>query len=390
MSSSFAELAAGAATLWSEALMSFPYWEVRSRPQWDRAFEDVLDRLTQLESTDAYYALLSSFAAALEDPHTQVIYPNEHLLALGRPDVRVCWVEDRALVRSGEDLPIGSTLMAIDDTPIDRVLSEKSRYISGSAIRYRFTMAAEQLLWGQKGSAVRVLTDQGLTKTLIRRFPVTSGEGVCQVTEPNKGIHVVRIRRWCKEAVASLVSSIPDWSSVRAMVIDLRLCRGGDAASAVNFVRQLVDCPVRSPGWRSMQSVPYWRALGWPQTWVTQRSSILVPDTQRLGPFVGPVAALVSCLTLSAAEQFVWILKQSPHAKLFGERTGGGTGVPYTFALPCGGFGTVSTRACDENELELGRGVEPDEVIPETAESVRASNDIVLERALSWAVEAGA
>ena len=65
----------GFITVWSEAKYNFPFFDQRPGLDWDAEMREYLPRVIAAESIDAYYAVLSEYAALLHDGHSGVNPP---------------------------------------------------------------------------------------------------------------------------------------------------------------------------------------------------------------------------------------------------------------------------------------------------------------------------
>lgn len=113
------------------------------------------------------------------------------------------------------------------------------------------------------------------------------------------------------------------------------------------------------------------------------------PDAKRLDI---PVAALIGPANSSATFGFIYAARRSGRVRMFGEPTGGnrrginGGGFFFTklpgsgieFDLPLIGYFPTTPQP--------DAGIEPDVVIPATAEAIATGHDAVLETAATWAV----
>lgn len=96
-----------------------------------------------------------------------------------------------------------------------------------------------------------------------------------------------------------------------------------------------------------------------------------------------PIAVLTNRSCFSAANDFASIMKVMPKARLFGDRTGGGGGMPVSSELPCGWsvrFSSSPTFDADGNDIETG--VDPDVFVSMTESDTES--DPIIEAAREW------
>ena len=95
-----------------------------------------------------------------------------------------------------------------------------------------------------------------------------------------------------------------------------------------------------------------------------------------------PVVMLIGPRSLSATDVFAETFHSIRRGKLIGEPTAGSTGDPLAFALPGGGTGRVATST-DVGEGLIGRGVQPDVLVPRTVQDLLAGRDAALEAGIA-------
>ena len=100
------------------------------------------------------------------------------------------------------------------------------------------------------------------------------------------------------------------------------------------------------------------------------------------------VALLTNREVFSAANDFVKIMKCFPQVKIVGDRTGGGSGLPFTNTLPNGW--TVRFSACptyDRDKQQIEFGIAPDYAVGLSNEDFIRGKDSIIEFARELLVE---
>jgi len=95
-----------------------------------------------------------------------------------------------------------------------------------------------------------------------------------------------------------------------------------------------------------------------------------------------PVVVLTNREVYSAANDFVKCMKCFPNVKQVGDKTGGGSGLPFTSSLPNGW--TVRFSACpcyDKDRQQIEFGIEPDVKVSLTDEATAQNLDLIIETA---------
>jgi C-terminal processing protease CtpA/Prc len=111
------------------------------------------------------------------------------------------------------------------------------------------------------------------------------------------------------------------------------------------------------------------------------------PEAVKITPSDGirwqkPVALLTNRSSYSATNDFVNSMRQFPLVTVIGDRTGGGSGMPFSSELPNGW--SVRFSACpvygpDMEDLEFG--IDPDIRVDMTAEDMARGLDTIIEEA---------
>lgn len=102
-----------------------------------------------------------------------------------------------------------------------------------------------------------------------------------------------------------------------------------------------------------------------------------------------PVAVLTNRHTFSAANNFVQVMKSLPQATIIGDRTGGGSGLPFTYNLPNGWNIRLSASPildADGNDTEWG--IEPDIKVDMAPDAQQTGRDAILECAIEHLIQA--
>ena len=100
------------------------------------------------------------------------------------------------------------------------------------------------------------------------------------------------------------------------------------------------------------------------------------------------VVVLTNRGVFSAANDFVKYMKCFPQVKIVGDKTGGGSGLPYTNTLPNGW--TVRFSACPSFDKDLQQvefGIAPDYAVSLTDEDLLLGRDTLIEFARKLLVE---
>ena len=93
-----------------------------------------------------------------------------------------------------------------------------------------------------------------------------------------------------------------------------------------------------------------------------------------------PVVVLTNRHVYSAANEFVMYMKALPQAKIVGDHTGGGAGMPFSSSLPNGWsvrFSAVPTYDAQRQSIEFG--IDPDYRVDITDADFARGRDTIIE-----------
>lgn len=98
-----------------------------------------------------------------------------------------------------------------------------------------------------------------------------------------------------------------------------------------------------------------------------------------------PVALITNRGCFSAANDFTNMMKRMPKVRLFGDRTGGGGGMPISSELPCGWSVRFSSApSFDAEKKQIEGGIDPDEFVSLTESDKLKGVDTLIEAARAW------
>lgn len=96
-----------------------------------------------------------------------------------------------------------------------------------------------------------------------------------------------------------------------------------------------------------------------------------------------PVVVLTNRHTYSAANNFVQVMRLLPQVTIIGDRTGGGSGLPFTYNLPNGwNIRLSSSPILDANGNDTEWGIDPDIKIDMDTTAALNGHDTILDKAI--------
>ncbi len=101
-----------------------------------------------------------------------------------------------------------------------------------------------------------------------------------------------------------------------------------------------------------------------------------------------PIVVLTNRSTFSAANNFVAVMSKLPHVTLIGDRTGGGSGMPFSSEMPIGWSVRFSSSPMYDADMHLTEeGIDPDIHIDLDPEQALKGIDTMLDKAIEYLEE---
>jgi len=408
---SAADRVEGLATVWSEATRNYPMWHRLPDLDWDAAFRERIEAVSTAETLEAYYGILSEFAAILRDSHVFVVAPTCLTDRLGAPPVRL-WGFDGGFTIVGFEgslseaspIALGDRLVAIDDLPVEAHVGQLASRISAATDGFRKVLLARELLKGGAGSEVYMTLAKPAGTTysmrLVRQSPAELGgtwvrygplcvDDRVVVERHEPGVGVFKLSSFMNaDAPAQFDAGLVELGPLAGLVLDVRVNTGGNSTFGDAIIGRLIaDEASQLPERRAFYSgtLRSWGegADGTGIVWEDIEGESIAARRD-LPTFDGPVAVLVSRATHSAAEDFAGALEGIGRARLVGESTAGSTGNAVRGPLPGGGQFWICSRyqTLHDGTEFIGLGIRPDVEVRTTIQDVAEGRDPVLERAI--------
>jgi C-terminal processing protease CtpA/Prc len=396
----------GVSTIWLEGWRNFPD---RARlAHWDEDYKQALDAASAAPNLKAYYRVLQTFVATLQDGHSFIKLPKGMYMTASRPAVGITRVAGQALVtwvRSdlAPDIPLGSVVMQVDGAPYAEAAVRAEKAVSASTSHVRTDKAYGLAMEGEKDSAltVQIATAENETRSvqLIRgqawpeqatqlALPTPPQEAVAfKWLIPNRAAYIA-VNSFKDNAVyAEFRQQLPALKNAKTIVLDLRKNGGGDDAVGYKILGHFLRKPARGNAATKMVYDPELRANGSnaPATTSGTRTASLPVDIIKPGPRHEHLAAklviLIGHETVSAAEDFL-IAADAVKPVLVGEQTAGSTGQPVRIPLPGGGAAYILSKldTWPNGKPIVGVGIAPAIELAPTIADVRQGRDGVLDQ----------
>lgn len=408
------------ALLWRRAGEIFPrFADVACN--WEEAFYQFLPRLMRADDRQTHL-LFAEFLNLLGDGHTDYQFPRAFLREYGLAPFSLGFCAD-AYFLNGVSPEYGAFLGAavetLDGRPFPEILNEAAKYsyhVGSFLPEYRLNALLPLLLRGQthemitsKGSfSFRLLPER--PELLLAR----KGRAF-EIRQLGNGILYVNLPDFLHADTAAKVRAALDETTPDGLILDIRDNIGGMTLFGAQVAELLI--PGAFSGCRKqtriMEGVDLAGAsqilLESPEEQAREIAAGLYTRAQmedarkkmagsytssyldhfgkegQQALFSGPCAVLTSRRTVSAAEDFLAMLRCNHRAAVIGAPTCGTTGTPMLLKLRCGG----SARICSvgyqllDGTAFLGLGIQPDIPIEPTPEDILTGKDPVLDAAVS-------
>lgn len=387
---------AGLGKLWMEVKINFPHFAGVADLDWDKTYLDFIPKVRATASTYEYYRVLQRMCALLRDGHTEVFLPKP-LAERMEADLplRIDLIENRVFVTRVESktlelngITAGLEILRVDGVPVHEYAETKRLpYIASNSPQHvAVKLYSYGLLSGVQARPVDVefrAQDGTVFERRLERGPYRD-KAELPVFEYRKlagNVAYVAINSFSgDDAQKGFESHLVEIQQSAGLILDVRQNDGGSGATAYNLIGYLTDKDFVTTPWRTRQYIATLRAWGQPGGWYEAKPSTWASRPAEF--YAKPVVMLIGPRCLSATDVFADTFRRLRRGKLVGEPTGGSIGDPVAFALPGGGSARVATSA-EIGDGFVGRGIQPDVIVPRTVQDLLAGRDAVLEAGLA-------
>lgn len=174
-----------------------------------------------------------------------------------------------------------------------------------------------------------------------------------------------------------------DWAlallrNAKGLIIDIRDNGGGALSVAELFARRFISQRTLA-GYICHKSGPGHSDFSEPYAFYYDPA-----DAGRVTWLDKPVAILVNRSTYSAANQFVSFMRHLPNVIIVGDRTGGGSGMPFSSEMPNGWAVRFSASPIYDCQMQLTEaGIDPDIRVDLDPTAAATGHDTIIDTALA-------
>ena len=430
--------------IWKEAAYNFVFWD-KVNINWDEEYKKTLTAVLKTDNIYDYYRELTRFVCLLNDGHSGILFPQEVRQSVeyySMLPIQIWKFGDDltvlAVTEEFEDkIPIGSVIKKIDDTDV-------FEYIEKNIYPYIWHAHEEAcgvdlisgVMFGRRGSKLKItfekegrLFEQELTRedstTLAWSKKSAMGSSDYKLKEiSSSNVHKVQMTE-DDIAIIRMTSfedgSMPDkiyadfdtLKKAKGYIIDVRGNSGGNSNNADKIAALFIDDEFKSCKGGVQVYEPAYKAWSMfveeyktltpkeakekyaddPENYKAYcmgRNSYYVyheggtVNVETPGKLHGPLVVLMNENTVSAAEDFVDVMKQYTDATFVGGNTAGTSGQPLFIQLESGGVFRVCTMRClaQNGEDIYNKGFSPDVRVMPTYEEFTVGKDSVYEKGI--------
>ena len=428
--------------IWKDAEYNFAFWD-KVNIDWDEEYKKALPRVLAASDMYEYYRELARFVSLLDDGHTGISFPMDvmqspeyfsmlpvYLVPIGGKYVVLSVAEEYK-----DAIPMFGVLTKYDGAEISEYVREHCYpYIWHGNEAACGKAVTIELLYGKEGSEA-LLTFEKDGKSFdvtLRRVDATgikwSNSGMpVPKTVPGKllldensvkikitedGIAVIAITTFMDDSVPDKIyGKFDELRRAKGYVIDVRGNGGGNSTNADAVAAMFISGRFASCAAETQVYEPTYKAWGlfrddfktvspenaadmqWDEDSLKsyrmcrhiafQRESNTA-ENNAPGLLEGPVAVLMNGDTVSAAEDFVDVMKMHTKAVFVGSNTAGTSGQPYMVFLESGGNYRICTRRCiaQNGEDIYNKGFSPDVRVDATLSDIMEGRDRGMETAI--------
>lgn len=419
--------------IWKQASLVFPYFD-RLNLDWDKAYKEYLPKVMNAKTDLEFHLLLAEFMNLLSDGHTEYMLPKSLRDEAGYLPFSLRLIGDSYSIDASipeYEAHLGFRILSINDVPFMSLIQKTKKYayhIGNYVSRYRLSQILPFFL-KPKGNRAET-TSGAFTFDLLPSRPENLKPQSLHlpVAFENLSTGKLDIRLYgdilyikldsftYSKAADEVALAITQNPAISGILFDLRENVGGMTLSGAKIAEILIPgafhaCQKRT---RSMTGVAYASAsqiMDWTEdeikahiaagyttpeeiaeatSYITNTHFDSYADTygsvDHPAIFSGPCAVLTSRHTVSAAEDFIAMLRTNRRAAVIGTPTCGTTGTPFMQDLPSGGWMricSVGYRLMDGTEF-IGQGITPDIFSEISEEDFKTGYDSVLSDGLSY------
>ena len=369
--------------MWSILEHFFPYWAV-TVTAWDAMLATGLTSAAQASDDQSMQAVLQQLTFALHDGHANVWQSDGGQQAPALVPFAITYIEGAYVVSVSEleEVPIGSTVVALNGRLIEDVLAENHQMISASTEQFQrsldfiffnivlpYTETLEVQLQTPNGNMRVVNAPRRLTYTDVNNMML--GLRPEPFAELEDGIYYVDLTRFDNIAYNLNKSEL---AQAKGIIFDMRGYPSGVPPAILGY---LTDTAISSAQFLT----PYITEPHFTNVDYTDGAWLIQPNFPR---FTDNIVFLTNGSAISYAETLMGIVEYYELGEIVGEPTAGTNGNIVSYALP-GGLNFMWTGMLTlkhDGSPHHGVGIQPTVPVTQTIDDLIRGEDTQLKAAL--------
>ncbi|OFY51789.1 MAG: hypothetical protein A2W85_09005 [Bacteroidetes bacterium GWF2_41_31] len=410
---------------WSEAKYNFANYDLLGF-SWDSLYQATIPKALNTKNDYEFSRLLSSFAARLNDGHSQFLNTGKFSIYCDYAPLSLVSVEENIYIKSYREtlknqLELGAKIVKIEGKHTKQYMEEEVLpYISASTEANKWMIGTSSFPYGLKSQPLTLTfrNSMGEDKTVqIERNGESTrydNEGRekyqfmgakpkytdnLDLTFTDDSIALLTVTRFYpeEETIEQIEQIMPQLLKANGLVVDIRYNGGGSTRVAYSLIQRIIkqnyflglagetrksDAVYKAMGFGYDEYKPYYENNVFRQE---EADTIRIEDT--IKRIQCPVVILIGEYTFSAAEDFLIMLYEiQDRPQLIGVPTGGSTGAPLMVEDLSGDIiARICTRRCKfpySGKPFIIFGIQPDITLYPTITQILNNQDVVMDKGI--------
>lgn len=371
--------------IWNQVSFVFPHFRTCDL-NWNEQYANFIEKTMKTETDREHALLMAEFINSLGDGHTDISFARELLDEVGYFPFELEYLEEGYCLH-------GQKILRIDGMTIEEICEKAGRYV------YRvgdFLPRLGYILpFLLEGTVHTIETEkESISFSLLPQKPTVNRNRETEFIQ-HGDILQIRFSDMLCHRQAQIEEKLKEIRP-RGVILDIRENIGGMTKLGADVAQLFMDGTFGGcRKWtRKMRGLEYACASQMRDDIQAKKILDLVDFEEyedqwgaegQKAVFTGPVVLLTSRKTVSAAEDFVAFFRSNKRATLIGTSTCGTSGTPLLKKISCGTIRVCSVGYCLKDGTPwIGKGIQPDIWVEQTARGVQNGVDEVLEKALEY------
>lgn len=373
--------------IWNQVSFVFPHF-LTCNLNWNEQYAIFIEKTMKTETDQEHALLMAEFVNALGDGHTDISFAKELRDKAGYFPFELEYLKEGYCLN-------GQPILRIDAMDMEDICKKAGEYIYGvNGFLPRLEYILPFLLDGTEHTIETVANS--IPFRMLSQKPLPSRKSETEFILHGSILQIKFSDMLCNRQ-QEFFEKLKEYQP-RAVILDVRENIGGMTKLGADIAQLFLNGTFGGcRKWtRKMLGVEYASASQMMGEGQIQAKKIMdLADFEEYedqwgavgqeAVFTGPVVLLTSRKTVSAAEDFVAFFRSNKRATVIGTSTCGTSGTPLLKKLSCGTLRVCSVGYCLKDGTHwIGKGIQPDIWVEQTAWGRRNGVDEVLEKALEY------